>query len=169
MSQLKVNSIIPVSGVPTGGGGGIIQVVQTNFTGNETTSSTSFGATSISVNITPTASSSKVYVMLTSGWYSGGSDQIFLQLRRGSTVLLPYTGSAGATTVAGASAMLDGSVGGRAHESWNLNVLDSPSTTSAITYAVYWKVNNGTARLGKWGHNDDFGNVSTITAMEVSA
>ena len=29
MSTLKVNSIIPVAGVPTGGGGGIIQVKQT--------------------------------------------------------------------------------------------------------------------------------------------
>ena len=28
MSTLKVNSIIPVAGVPTGGGGGIIQVKQ---------------------------------------------------------------------------------------------------------------------------------------------
>ena len=29
MSQLKVNSIIPVGGIPTGGTGGIIQVKQT--------------------------------------------------------------------------------------------------------------------------------------------
>ena len=29
MSQLKVNSIIPVGGVPSGGAGGIIQCVQT--------------------------------------------------------------------------------------------------------------------------------------------
>ena len=29
MSTIKVNSIIPVAGVPTGGGGGIIQTVQT--------------------------------------------------------------------------------------------------------------------------------------------
>ena len=27
MSTLKVNSIIPVGGVPTGGGGGIVQIV----------------------------------------------------------------------------------------------------------------------------------------------
>ena len=151
------------------GAGAILQVVQTTFTGNESTSSTSFGTTSLSVDITPSATSSKVYVMLTSGWYHGGSDQLFLQLRRGSTVLLPYTGSAGATVTAGASAMLNGSVGTRAKESWNLNVLDSPSTTSAITYAVYWKVNSGSAVLGKWGLNDDFGNVSTITAMEIAA
>ena len=31
MSQLKVNSIIPVAGVPTGGGGGIIQVQNTTL------------------------------------------------------------------------------------------------------------------------------------------
>ena len=32
-SQLRVDKIVPVDGAPTGGGGGIIQVVSTTFTG----------------------------------------------------------------------------------------------------------------------------------------
>ena len=43
MSQLKVNSIIPVAGVPAGGGGGIIQVV-TNTTRDNTGSISCTGA-----------------------------------------------------------------------------------------------------------------------------
>ena len=39
MSQLKVDRIVPVSGVPTGGGGGIIQITQTT---NETTTTVSY-------------------------------------------------------------------------------------------------------------------------------
>lgn len=40
MSQIKVNSIIPVSGVPTGGGGGIIQIVESaDFSSTTITSS----------------------------------------------------------------------------------------------------------------------------------
>ena len=40
MSTLKVNSIIPVAGVPTGGGGGIIQII-TNKTNNRTSTTNS--------------------------------------------------------------------------------------------------------------------------------
>ena len=61
MSQIKVNSIIPVSGVPTGGGGGIIQVKSVVKTDIFTSTSTSFvDITGMSVNITPTSSSSKI-------------------------------------------------------------------------------------------------------------
>ena len=42
MSQIKVNSIIPVAGVPTGGGGGIIQVKQTLKTDAFSMNSNSF-------------------------------------------------------------------------------------------------------------------------------
>ena len=42
MSTLKVNSIIPVAGVPTGGGGGIVQVKQTVKSDTTTVASSSF-------------------------------------------------------------------------------------------------------------------------------
>ena len=66
MSQLKVNSIIPVSGVPTGGGGGIIQIKQTFKTDGTSqsgnSSSTYYDISGMSVTITPTSSSSKIIV-----------------------------------------------------------------------------------------------------------
>ena len=65
MSQIKVNSIIPVSGVPTGGGGGIIQVKQTVKT-DTASHSVAVGSVSgdvITASITPTSSTSKVLVM----------------------------------------------------------------------------------------------------------
>ena len=69
MSTLKVNSIIPVAGVPTGGGGGIIQIVQslkkdtstTSVTTN-TTSSAFESVSNLTCTITPTSSSSKILV-----------------------------------------------------------------------------------------------------------
>ena len=67
MSQLKVNSIIPVSGVPTGGGGGIIQVL-TNSTRDSQGSVSLANNRSYSavpnqnVTITPTSNTSKILI-----------------------------------------------------------------------------------------------------------
>ena len=42
MSQLKVNSIVPAGGLPSGANGGIIQVVSTTKTDAFSTTSSSF-------------------------------------------------------------------------------------------------------------------------------
>ena len=79
MSTLKVNKIIPVGGVPSGGGGGIVQVVQTVktdvFTSNTQDSFTNI--TGMSVNITPLSSSSKILVSVNMN-ASNGSDLLHI-------------------------------------------------------------------------------------------
>ena len=73
MSTLKVNKIIPTAGVGTDtttlkNGGGIIQVKQTIKTDTFSTNSTSMAFTAVtglSVNITPTSNTSKIYISVT--------------------------------------------------------------------------------------------------------
>ena len=63
MSQIKVNSIVPAGGLPSGSNGGIIQVVQTKKTSIFTWSSN--GNTEISgmgVTITPSSNASKILI-----------------------------------------------------------------------------------------------------------
>ena len=69
MSQIKVNSIIPVSGVPAGSsGGGIVQVVSTRKTNRFTTSSNSFtDIDDFEVTITPFSTSNKILIMCSFG------------------------------------------------------------------------------------------------------
>ena len=55
MSQIKVNSIIPVGGVATGQGGGIIQTIQESTTTLVSTTSTSAVDSTLSASITPTS------------------------------------------------------------------------------------------------------------------
>ena len=66
MSQIKVNSIVPASGLPAGAsGGGIIQCVSTTKTDTTTQSSTSFtDIPGLSVSITPSSNSSKILVVV---------------------------------------------------------------------------------------------------------
>ena len=62
-SELRVDRIVPTTGVPTGGGGGIIQVVQVTKTDQFATSSTSYtDVTGLSASITPIRDDSKILV-----------------------------------------------------------------------------------------------------------
>ena len=62
-SELRVDKIVPTSGVPTGGGGGIVQVVESSWSGNFTTGSTSYvDLTNATITITPKFSTSKILI-----------------------------------------------------------------------------------------------------------
>ena len=58
-SELRVDRIIPVNGVPTGGGGGVIQVTQGNMNTRATMSASAYVASGLSGTITPTRTDSK--------------------------------------------------------------------------------------------------------------
>ena len=81
MSQLKVNSIIPVAGVVTGGGGGIVQTVQTVKTDTHYTSSTSYtDVTGLTVSITPTSNTSKILIYCLINGQGNASTQGYFNL-----------------------------------------------------------------------------------------
>tara|TARA_R100000781_G_scaffold336_1_gene485 strand:+ start:5131 stop:5628 length:498 start_codon:yes stop_codon:yes gene_type:complete len=165
MSQLKVNSIIPVSGVPTGGGGGIIQTVQATKTDVQSTTSTSYvDITGMSVNITPTSSSSKILltgmVVIHHSLYTA-----FLRILRDSTEIgTPATGSN--------SAYIVYNLNENANQSRAINFLDSPNTTSQVTYKMQFKRDGGSTlyiNAHTTGTTNDYISTSVLTAQEVSA
>jgi hypothetical protein len=169
MSQLKVDSIIPVGGVATGQGGGIIQTIQESTTTLVSTTSTSAVDSTLSATITPTSTSSKILVFVsqqfrlrrTSGDSSGGS---FILLR-GSTTIHTGPGRYGIWFQAGGSSAIDH------YQRWNIQVFDSPNTTSATTYKTQLTVHNSSHNLraqpvGISGSGID--GKSYITLMEVS-
>ena len=65
MSQIKVDSIIPRGGLPSGASGGIIQMVQTVKTASFSKVNTaSFSEiTGLTVTITPQSASNKILIM----------------------------------------------------------------------------------------------------------
>ena len=86
MSQLKVNKIIPVGGVASWQGGGVVQTVAANKTDAFSHSTNTFvDITGLTVDITPVAASSK-FIIYTSVCVGGASNAFpAFRLRRNGT------------------------------------------------------------------------------------
>ena len=125
------------SGTATGfGGGKVLQVLTATDSTARTTTSTSFvtASNTLSVDITPSATSSKIFVQASFECSAASSGRSFFTIYKESTNLGATNGM---FSIAGAT---DGSPG-------SLTFLDSPSSTSELTYAVYVKSNGQTASL----------------------
>jgi len=155
MSTLTVKAIEAPTGfdlvMPAGH---ILQVVSvTNGTQETTTDSSNFVAHSgLVASITPSSTSSKIFVTTSFSYGTPtGTNNFNATIYRGSTNLGHST--AGFGTMFGGSSYVHG------HTS--LQILDSPSTTSSTTYQLYFK-GAATARI-----NND-GSTGSITLMEVA-
>jgi len=140
----------------SGAGGKVLQVVTaTDSTERSTTSSSLVTASNtLSVDITPAATSSKVLVITTfNSGNSSGSDTRYT-IKRDSTDIGDTSEGIVATTHADANLM---------YATAAMSVLDSPSSTSALTYQVYLKAAGGTGYINKGG------TLGTITVMEIGA
>ena len=134
--------------------GHVIQVVQVDFTSSPTTTSGSFVTTGHSLTITPSSASSKIYIVGASPVYTsvsgaGGQTTIYRngtninQATHGMGYLYSGGGDEGCSAV--------------------VSKLDSPNTTSAVTYTVYFRqIGGGTF------HYSANSAMSTLTAMEIA-
>jgi len=181
MSQLKVNSIIPVSGVPTGGGGGITQIIQTvktdTFSQSSLNDSTFSNDTGLNVTITPTSTSSKIRV---TGSVVISMDQdndgYGIGLFKGSSVISGAIGNSDGNRTSCTSMSFAQSYGGECR-TLPFDFIDSPATTSATTYGIriiFFSGSSSTTVYLNRSQSDDNNvyrprSISTITAMEVSA
>ena len=172
-SELRVDKIIPVDGVPTGGGGGIVQIKSTHITDGFTTQSGSYtDITGHSVIITPKFTTSKILIDYRVQWMhtaNNGATATLRLLRNGTNIGTPVA------TDDRMGILLLSLSSNHNMSSSSINYLDSPGTTSAITYKMQ-------IRLDTTGHsgshafainhhapNDNYRGTSSITAYEVSA
>ena len=152
-SKLTGSRTLPNSVVPAGS---VIQVVSANSSANASTTGTSYVASGITASITPTSSTSKIFV-ISSWWQSSGANAatVSCTLYRNSTDL--GNASFGFTAM-----YLPNTTG---ETTGSLNYLDSPSTTSSTTYTIYFKRMDsaGTVYVGNTGRT------SVITLLEIAA
>jgi len=113
--------------LPAGVGGKVLQVVSMTSTSENSTGSTSYVATSLTQSITPSSTSSKIYASFSSAAFCNTNGFIALTLYRGDSTNLG-TGTYGLTWAKDYTTNFIDSV--------SFQYLDSPSTTSAVTYTV---------------------------------
>lgn len=134
--------------------GRIVQTV-TATTGTAYTTSSSYTSTGHQATITPTSATSKILVLCsalleqTNVYASGGTSDIALY-RNGSNV------------VPGSVWQMIGSGSGSLYGSFSFAYLDSPATTSSLTYAIYFKTENS----GNVVYNTN-GNAGQLILMEI--
>jgi hypothetical protein len=149
LAASKLTGVIPDANAPSGS---VIQVVQGVLTTTTSTTSTTFITSGLTASITPTSTSSKILVCVNGGKAYIGSNYLLTcaLYRNGSAISGPnYT-------------VAEGNPVGTNHSQM---YLDSPATTSATTYTVYYRTTNGVGYFSDgpstWGN-------TYITLMEIA-
>lgn len=138
------------------GAGGVLQVVYA-YTGAAFVLTTTTLTEIIAATITPTSATSKILLLVTAasvGKSASNAEGWFGVYKNGSALLSPYDGIAtytGSTTTIGV-----GSV--------SCEYLDSPGTTSALTYSLRARDDQSSGLRINWE-----GGISSVTLLEIAA
>ena len=169
MSQIKVNSIVPKDGLPSGASGGIIQVkqvIKTNVASfNGSTSNFSGNISGLTETITTQSNSSKVLIFLHTNYSTSSGQRGTFRILRGSTVsvnrgLFPSVAPADNDSRCVPCSML---------------IVDTPGSAGTHTYNVQGQAESsaGTVYINRTKGNNDsntyHSGISTLTLMELGA
>jgi len=153
-ANINNTSISSVTSLPAAiSTGKVLQVVSTSSTTETSTTSTSWVDTAMTANITPSSSSNKIYIIgSTNGQSSSSNERNNLSIFRDSTNLGDSNQGFGRSLNAD-----------ELMEKAAISYLDSPSTTSQITYTLKLRSHSG----GTVQTNSN-GSRGTITLMEIA-
>jgi hypothetical protein len=144
-------------------GGKVLQVVFASYSTETNLSSSTYTDTGLTASITPSATTSKILVLVnTNGATTDATvnQGIKLKLVRASTDLAVITDLS--NKMAGAAQAVQG-------ESIGFTWLDSPSSTSALTYKTQYARLAGSGTVTLQNQMASNGSTSTITLIEIGA
>tara|TARA_Y100000361_G_C11124218_1_gene324946 strand:+ start:90 stop:623 length:534 start_codon:yes stop_codon:yes gene_type:complete len=121
--------------------GTILQVVQAEIATTQNTTSTSYTTSNLEATITPASTSNKVLIILSGGncHHSTNGANVLMAFHRGGSVI-----------GTGPHAIIQNTSGTNTFKSsWSASYLDSPSSTSELTYAPFYKVSTGTGHFNE--------------------
>ena len=138
-------------------GGKVLQVVTATDSTQRTTTSTSYvtASNTLTANITPSATSSKVLIMLSTTGFNAGNKYTYYTIYRDSSNVASNSSQNELSAVYGDN--------GVNIVPLHISHLDSPNTTSQVTYQAYMKVQANT------GYFNVNGNTGSIILMEIGA
>lgn len=156
----STGQVIPKAALPTGS---VLQVVQGTISSQVGTSSTSPVTTGLAASITPISATNKILILV-----NGISDTSANNSMCGVTV---YRGGTNLATALGLTNLVNNyATSARIITNTNINYLDSPATTSATTYTVYfYNVPGSTGATVYFGATGIQGSLATIILMEIVA
>ena len=141
-SELRVDKIVPTTGVPTGGGGGVIQIVEVGHTNEHTITQTNSSSPQqiFSATITPKFSTSKIRIELNIFAYHQNYHDGYIGLFKGSASTVITGSSQGGYSDVSSFVLRQGSFEDQSSDYQNnptyYSYLDTAGTTSAITYNI---------------------------------
>ena len=133
-------------------GGKVLQVVQGTTTTGVTNATSTYADTGVTATITPSATSSKILVLIASNGNYVLNGSMNMNLYRGATLIVNYL----------ARGM---GLPGTVYPTIAMHYLDSPATTSATTYKTQFANNSGGSTVSVQVSNE----LSTIILMEIGA
>lgn len=141
--------------------GRILQTVSTKFTNSSQTTSTSYSDTFATVTITPSSTSSKI-ILISSGMLAFFNYSGYAAIR--------MVRNSGSNVIVGDQLLWASNGFNQApyqtYSGMTLHCIDSPNTTSAVTYKIQLKsYSSGATGTAVYGMNDVDGTV--FTAMEI--
>ena len=144
--------------------GKVLQVVQTVDTTNRSSNSTSIVSTGVELNITPSSTSNKIYL------HSDFSVGINTDNRRNHkfTFLRDTTDLTPSGVNALHNPVFTGTNATYHLHPVSMSFLDSPSTTSQITYKLAWSINSDTHYIGRRGVDTGHDAPTILTAIEIA-
>jgi hypothetical protein len=142
-------------------GGKVLQVVSATTSTTVTTTSSSFVDGGLTATITPTSATSKILVLFTQAFYLLRSTD---QCAAGYQILRNATSAISTDVEAFYVYVGTGANAAQRRDHATVHFMDSPASTSALTYKVQWKVGSSTLIL-----QPGIPDTSSITLMEIGA
>jgi len=174
LNSSSITGLAAVGGLSARQTGEVLQVVSTNKTDTFSTSSTSYvDVTGLSVSITPSSASNKILVLFqVNGSQSYAASRAYVRLMRDSTGINLGAAAGSRTPALGGFSTSDNSIPSAPISG---NFLDSPATTSSITYKIQLSMTAGSggAYINQTQQDSNESTqlrmASTITVMEIAA
>ena len=153
-------STITSASLATGVGGKVLQVLQAVKTANAFVFTNSYADVGISQAITPSSTSSKIYIVSDNSIYINALGGALRYVRGSTTIYEPASGDSNGPFQFYIQ-------NGSGFQRVPMVFLDSPNTTSQVTYKIQGRRYSSSANIN-YNYTDIGNPISTLTLMEIS-